>query len=143
MVLHLTAAEFLQLGLFLAGFDEGRQQRTRAKTNLRRFHGHYGVSPETCAAVFRDLQTAAIPAARIYRPNPAYLMMALDWLKTYKTEEQSAGHYNILEKTARKWIWQYTRAIQALKEEKVSQQNSLNYFLLTIVINYFDLLPHH
>jgi hypothetical protein len=73
-----------------------------------------------------------------------YMMMApvLGWLKTYKTEEQWAGHYNLLEKTARKWIWAYTRVIQVLQEEKVSQEIVCNYFLLTIVINYFALLLH-
>jgi hypothetical protein len=35
MVLHLSAAEFLQLGLVLAGFDEGGcQERTRVESNL-------------------------------------------------------------------------------------------------------------
>jgi hypothetical protein len=120
MALHLTAAEFFQYGLSLAGFDERKQERSCAVTNLRRFHGHYGVSPETCAAVFEDLQTTETPAAWINKPNTSYMMMALNWIKTYKTEEQLAGRYNILEKTARKWVWAYTRAIQALKEEKVS-----------------------
>jgi hypothetical protein len=34
MAIHLASAEFLQLGLLLAGFEEGHQQRTCAETNL-------------------------------------------------------------------------------------------------------------
>jgi hypothetical protein len=118
---QLTAAEFLTLGLDIAGFSEERTQRTCYKTNTRRFHGHYGVSPETCAALFVDLQTTAIPAARIDKPNPFYMMMTLDWLKTYKTEEQMAAHFKVVEKSAGNWVWTYTKAIQGLKDDKVSE----------------------
>ena len=67
-----------------------------------------------------DLQTTDIDAARVNKPNPEYLMMAIHWLATYKTEEQIAGTFKVVEKTGRKWIWFYTQKIRALKAEKVS-----------------------
>jgi hypothetical protein len=98
MVLHLSADDFLQLGLQLAGFDQQRQQRTCAATNLRRFKSNYEASPKTSADIFMDLQTTHIDAARVNKPNPEYLMMAIHWLATYKTEEQIAGTFKVVEK---------------------------------------------
>jgi len=69
MVLHLSAAEFFQSGLELAGFNEERNQRTCAATNLRRFNSFFGASPESCSAIFMDLQTTGIDAARINKPR--------------------------------------------------------------------------
>jgi hypothetical protein len=105
MVLHLSADDFLQLGLQLARFDQRRQQRTCAATNLRRFKSNYEASPKTCADIFMDLQTTHIDAARVNKPNPEYLMMAIHWLEaTYKTKEQIAGTFKVVEQTGRKWI---------------------------------------
>jgi hypothetical protein len=44
------------------------------------------------------------------------MMMAIHWLSTYKTEEQIAGNFKVVEKTVQKWTWFYTQKIQALKE---------------------------
>jgi len=72
------------------------------------------------AQIFHDLQTTMIEAACIDKPNLVYFLMTLNWMKTYKTEEEISGMFNVIEKTARKWIWIFTNAIQALKESKVS-----------------------
>jgi hypothetical protein len=85
MALQVSYAEFLHFGLAIAGFDEQRQQRTRAATNRCLFRGHYGISPEACSAIFSDLQTMANPAAQIDRPDTTYFMMALYWLNLYPT----------------------------------------------------------
>ena len=53
-------------------------------------------------------------------PSPTDFLMCMNWLKTYKTESQMAGHFKCDEKTARKWIWIYVSKIQALKGQKVS-----------------------
>lgn len=46
-------------------------------------------------------------------------LMALHWMSQYAVEEALAGRFGVIEKTARRWIWNYTRAIQALKDRKV------------------------
>jgi hypothetical protein len=84
MALQVSAAEFLQFGLAIAGFDELHQQRTRAVTNRRHFRGHYDISPEACSVIFSDLQTMANPVASIDRPDTTYFMMVLYWLNSYQ-----------------------------------------------------------
>jgi hypothetical protein len=106
MVLHLSADDFLQLGLQLAGFDQQCNLCTCAATNLCWFKSNFEVSPKTCAEVFKDFQTTHIDAARLNKPNPAYLMMAMHWLATYKTKEQIADTFKVVEKTeGQRWIW--------------------------------------
>jgi hypothetical protein len=119
MVLQLSADDFLQLGLQLAGFDPGTTQRTCANTNRRRFNSNFEACPKTCVDIFLHLQTTHIDEARVNKPNPVYMMMAIHWLSTYKTEEQIAGNFKVGEKTVQKWTWFYTQKIQALKGEKV------------------------
>jgi hypothetical protein len=46
--------------------------------------------------------------------NMEYFFMALYRLKCYPTENRLASE----QKTTRKWSWDYTKNIQALKEEK-------------------------
>ena len=116
MVLYLSSSEFLLLGLDLSGFDEQRNKRTCAATNFRRFHSSFGASPQSCSNIFSDLQT--ISEHVINKPNPVYFMMALSWLSIYSVEEEMAGAFKIVEETVRKWIWEYTHAIQALKRKR-------------------------
>jgi hypothetical protein len=107
MVLHLSPAEFLELGLDIVGFEQHRRQRTCIATKLRRFRAHFGVGPEAYSAIFTDLQTTDIDGARIDKPNPIHFFMTMNWLCTYKVEEELAGTFKVSEKTARKWIWKY------------------------------------
>jgi hypothetical protein len=113
-------ADWLILGLELARFSNVREMNH--KTNLRRFAAHFGACPETCSAIFVDLQTTQIAASRIAKPQVFYLLMALNWLKIYPTEHQIAGTFNVDEKTVRNNVWKYIRAIQALKAMKVRIQ---------------------
>jgi hypothetical protein len=47
-----------------------------------------------------DLQTTEIAEAHMDKPNPRDFLMTMNWLKTYKTEVQLAGHFKCMEKTA-------------------------------------------
>ncbi len=118
----LSAGDFILLGLDFAGFHRHSRQNKNVvcttATNIRRFRAYFGISPESCCKMFMDLQTA--PTTMIKKHNPAYFMMTLQWLSTYAVEETLAGSYKLDEKTVRKWIWDYTKSIQALKEKKVS-----------------------
>jgi len=118
-LIALTPSQLLRYGLETVGFDVARQRRTRAATNIERFRAAYGVGPGACSAVYRDLQTTAIPAARIDKPNSFYFLVALNWLATYKKEAEMAGFFHCDDKTLRNHIKKYVDAIAALKEEKV------------------------
>ena len=116
-VLNIPSSDLLVLGLELMRFSGARQNdRT---VNLRRFAAHFGACPETCSAIFVDLQTTQIAAARIAKPQVFYLLMTMYWLKTYPTEHQTAGTFEVDEKTVRNNVWKYIGAIQALKGMKV------------------------
>jgi hypothetical protein len=47
------------------------------------------------------------------------LLMTVEWLREYKTDFKMAAKYGLCEKTCSKYLWKYTRAIQALKEKKI------------------------
>jgi hypothetical protein len=117
VILNVPSADWLTLGLELIGFSKARQKDL--KTNLRQFAAHFGACPETCSAIFVDLQMTQIAAGRIARPQVFYLLMALYWLKMYPTEHQTAATFEVDEKTVRNNVWKYVRAIQALKGMKV------------------------
>jgi hypothetical protein len=140
MVLLLSAADILGLGLHFAGFEVHRYQRTCLATNLQRFRGHFGVSPEALSAIFTDLQTTNIVEAHIDNPNPSHFLTAINWLRAYKIEEQLAGGSKMTEKTAQKWIWKYTEAFQALKAAKVSSNTAMinNYMYYKTMSNIFS-----
>jgi hypothetical protein len=118
MVISISPADWLHLGLEVTGFNSIRQA-CRDEMKVERFRAHFGASPETCSAIFVDLQTTHIATARIAKPDVLYLLMAINWLKTYQTESQMAGTFKVDEKTVRTHIWKYVRAIQALKGQKV------------------------
>jgi hypothetical protein len=113
-----TPEEWLFLGLQSVGFGPTRQNRLH-DTNMERFLAHFGASPESLCAIFLDLQTTHIEAARIAKPSIAHFLMAMHWLKTYPSDAVIAGTFKVDEKTARTQVWKYILAIQALKEQKV------------------------
>jgi hypothetical protein len=115
VVIVATPAEILQLGLQVVGIS----MVGRHETNMERFMAHFGTSPESCSAIFVDLQTTQNATARIAKPDILYFFVALNWLKTYRTEAQTAGTFKLDEKTVRKYVWNYVWAIQALKDQKV------------------------
>jgi len=117
MVLHLTADEFLLLGLELMGFQV--PNALRSKHNIERFLSVFGTTPEALSAIFHDLQTTNIAAARVDRINFKYFMMTFNWLKSYKTEPEMAHSFGVCEDTVRTWTWDYVKNIQALIKAKI------------------------
>ena len=116
--ISISENECIELGLDAIGFD-GRRQRN-ATTNNTRFRASYGAGPKSCVEILNDLQTTGHVEARINEPNLIDFLMAMNWLKTYKTESELAGLFKVDEKTSRKWVWKYVKAIRALKHQKVS-----------------------
>jgi len=113
-MLPLSASDFLDLGLLHAGFDENRNERTCDATKLRRFRSFFGLSPQSCIKIFSALESMDhIGADRVNKPDPLFFLITMDWLSTYKTEEELAGSYNMVVKTIHKRIWEYALAIQA------------------------------
>jgi len=74
VILLVTAEEWLSLGLQSVGFGPIQQNRVD-KTNLERFLAHFGASPETHSAIFSDLQTTQIEAARIAKPRISHFLI--------------------------------------------------------------------
>ena len=119
VLLVVTPEEWLVIGLQSVGFDPIRQNHCH-KTNIERFLAHFGASPETLCAIFSDLQTTQIEAARIAKPSILHFLMTMYWLKTYSSEPVMAATFKVDEKTARTQVWKYVLVIQALKEQKVN-----------------------
>jgi hypothetical protein len=117
MLFRISTKDFEELGLNLAGFED---RQNCATNNRRRFRGMYGVSPAALAEAFVDIQTTNVHEGRIDSPDPVLFLMAVEWLRTYKEEEELAGKFKRDEDTVRKYIWRYATAIQKLKEKKVS-----------------------
>ena len=116
---HVTTEQFLERGLVTIGFDVARQRRTRGATQIRRFRASFGAGPGACSAIYRDLQTTQIANARIAKPDSYYFLVAMNWLATYKKEEEMAGFFQCHEETLRKHIKKYVNAIAALHGQKI------------------------
>ena len=123
MVVIATTDEVLHLGLEIVGFDARRQQRVLRKKNISRFESSYGFHPMIYAEIWHDLQTTAIPSARI---DPTRIgvtlenfLFALLFFKTYPTEERLSGNWGYCEPIVRKWAWFFLEKIAALKAEAI------------------------
>lgn len=124
--------DFLTLGLTIAGFTRGRVERTSETKNLNRFRDFYYADPATCENLFQALGTTDILAARIEKPKPCYLLLALNYLKQYKTKFSLAGFLGVSENTAMKWAKVYVSKIQALKVAMV-RSISFDIFCYSVV----------
>jgi hypothetical protein len=120
MVVDADANEMLTVGLNFIGFPPGRSINHSEKTNLGHFQSAYGIEPNVCSIIFRDIQQYDLGQSTINKPKVSYFLMTLYWLKRYPVESISAGIFGYHEDTVRKWVWTYSRAIQALKPYKVS-----------------------
>jgi len=119
VLIRYSSNEFCKLGLELVGFNRRRQDRTRFKTNQRRFRSNFACDPRACRAAFLDLQTTVIPEARIDDPDVRYFLISINWLACYRTEEEMAGYFDRDEKTLRNHIKKYVTALAALKGLKI------------------------
>ncbi len=116
----LSIAPFLNIANRLPGFDGRRGTSLTFKVD--RFKSWFGANPVAHAhQLFNDLKTTTMPGASI-KPDadPKYLLMALDFLNTYKSEAVLAGTFGVHKQTGRKWVWFYVQKIGALKGLKVS-----------------------
>jgi hypothetical protein len=118
-----TEDEVLRIGLLYAGFNAHRQHRVERATCERRFKSQYSSSPLVCAKIWEDLITSPDIWENQTHPKAASFekfLMALNFLKTYQTEEKMAGMWKTCETSARNWAWYFVKKIQALKSKKVS-----------------------
>ena len=112
----------LDLGLCMVGFGRERQCRMKESSKESKFRALFGTGSETCAFIFRDLQTTGIiPNASIKQVNAANFLVSMYWLKNYPKEVELSGLFSKTEKTIRKWCWAYAESIQELKERKVNK----------------------
>jgi hypothetical protein len=116
----IAEAEFLDLGLSkqnlrLLPAPMTAKQLEAQRKNFRRF---YGIEAKTCLAIYKELNTSNGSALK-GKVNPDDLLMMVEWLRAYDTDFKTAAKYGLCEKTGSKYLWRYTRAIQALKEKKI------------------------
>jgi hypothetical protein len=119
MLLPVTEADFLELGLskhnvrFLP--TPTSKQLASQRSNFRKF---YGVEPKTCLNVYKELNMnngSVLKGQTI----PSELLMMVEWFRSYETDFKMAAKYGLSEKTGSKYLWKYTRAIQAMKDKKI------------------------
>ena len=107
--------DLLCLGLELVGFKTRRIKRTRYKKNLSRFCSAFGVGPETVRDLLNDIAQHGIKD----EPDAVWLLIALNWMRVYNTEEFMEGVFDSDEKTIREHVWDYILAIRQLKDVKI------------------------
>lgn len=118
MVVRVTAHEFMELGLELAGYK--RWKRYKEKANIQRFKSHFGPLPKSCENIWIDLQTTTDAACRIESDaDPKHLLLGLRFLWKYQTEDDLGAFFQMTSKTVRKWSHVYARKIQLLLPNKV------------------------
>ena len=105
------------LGLQLCGFSVETIARNCYATILDRFKGKYYVTPTVASKLFEDIQDES--AARINKPSPKYLLLALFYLKKYPTKSDMAGFLNTSERTAMHRSKEYVDAMQGLISKKI------------------------
>jgi DDE superfamily endonuclease len=106
----LNPAIFVELGNSIMQ----RHAKTRsAKTEERRFRGHFGTSPEICSILW-DMVDPGRTMPKGARPK--HLLWSLAFLKLYLNEEALSGLAGgVDEKTLRKWTWIFVYAMSDLE----------------------------
>lgn len=107
---------FLFLG-FKVRNREDQYDRRCFRTLYDHFRAHYGVSPSTCALLWRK-----VSSNRYILPlkgQPEYLLWALLYLKVYSSEKVLADKVGVDVKTFCKWSWAFVEAIAKLKPQVV------------------------
>ena len=69
--------------------------------------------------MFVDIQSPTLGEARISKPKPQRLLLALHYLKKHPTKIGLASFLDETEKTALGWVHKYVVAIQTLKGQKI------------------------
>ena len=115
----LTPDEMLTKGLLLLGWAEDRINRRQNSTNVEQYGGMYGMHPAVVAQVCEDLQTTAIPEARIERINVDKLHWTLHFMYCYPTETERESLWKKCANTIRYSCWYYINKIRHLKKMKI------------------------
>ena len=84
----------------------------------RRFRALFGVNCSVALKVWKLLETTNILKTK--KCNPAHLLMALYFLKSYSTEAQISSHFSVDAKTYRKWLWVYVGGLAKISLSYVS-----------------------
>jgi hypothetical protein len=122
MVVCISAKEFMALGLELAGYKQWQSYKETA--NIKRFKAHYGALPKVCENIWIDLQMATDEECRIKSDaSPRLLLLGLRFLWVYPTESQLCTMFEMSEKTVRKWSGVFSRKLQLLLPNKVSNMS--------------------
>jgi len=117
----------LKYGLDFVGFDVIRQRKVNDEENAKRFKAFYGVGHKAVAALIKDL-----PEDKF---DLKYLLLALNFAKTYDTEIVMSGWWGLCEDTVRKWAWHYLQKIQVLKLKKVRKSMlAVRFFFILLTI---------
>jgi hypothetical protein len=127
----------MALGLELAGYK--RWQSYKEEANIKRFKAQYGALPESCENIWVDLQTTPDEDCCIESDaSPRLLLLALRFLWVYPTEKQLCTMFDMSEKTVRKWSGIFSRKLQLLLPNKVSNASpsgNLGLVLLLVMLD--------
>ena len=85
----------------------------------RRFRAHFGCSPDVCSDIWEKISRST-PGLSREGAMPKHLLWALNFLKSYDTEDILAARFGTTRVTLRKWIWFIVRRISCLKRRVVS-----------------------
>lgn len=97
-----SANEFFVLGLETAGHKRWRQHKPCPK--MERFRHRYGVTPQTCAEIWRDLSLSETEECRLATSaNPLHLLLAFRFLFKCHEEEELGVFFHLSPNTDRKW----------------------------------------
>jgi hypothetical protein len=110
----------------------GRESRiARRESCIGDFKAVYGIHPLVLAQIWEDLQSTAIPTARIDNTKKRSVRLknflrANHFLMRYPTERERKVQYQNTSKTVRKWCWYFVERVKALKEQKVGTTAGLH-----------------
>jgi hypothetical protein len=118
--LILSSDRLLDEGLRFVGFDS---QYSKCSKNflISRFVDHYGSNPEVCSKIWEDIVNSDLPECQIDNNGKRVkeFLLFLHFLRAYPKEANIATMFRTTEKTCRKWIWYFSKKVQALKRKKV------------------------
>jgi hypothetical protein len=112
--MNLAADVFLEAALSITSWEK---ERSSTAIGIR-FAALFGAQPLLCSLVWRRIYEAK--QGSMPRASPKHLLWALMFLKTYETEAVISSIVEADEKTVRKWVWFFVRAIADLDVEVVS-----------------------
>lgn len=113
MVLRFSVEEVETFGLNLILGLKNASLCPATKTVF--FRSHYGVSPAAYAAICSDLQDSK----KGFYPKLEKLLIAGRFMFLYETMIVLRGATGVDEGVLAKWIWEYVRLIQGLKNMKI------------------------